>query len=82
MSVFQEQLFYMRVLFDLSFFFLVIIIIIQNLVFGVIIDTFADLRTEKNKDEDMTRNTCFICGENRGDGRGQKAELEELVYGI
>ena len=34
----QEILFYGRVIFDLSFFFLVIIIIIQNLVFGVIID--------------------------------------------
>ncbi len=33
----QESLFYGRVIFDLSFFFLVIIIIIQNLVFGVII---------------------------------------------
>ncbi len=58
----QESLFYGRVIFDLSFFFLVIIIIIQNLVFGVIIDTFADLRTEKNKEEDMIKNTCFICG--------------------
>ena len=52
-----------RLLFDLSFFFLVIVIIIQNLVFGVIIDTFSDLRAEKNKDEDMIKNTCFICGQ-------------------
>lgn len=52
-----------RLLFDLTFFFLVIVIIIQNLVFGVIIDTFSDLRAEKNKDEDMIKNTCFICGQ-------------------
>ena len=59
----QEALFFLRVLYDLSFFFLVIIIIIQNLIFGVIIDTFADLRSEKNKKEYQLKNTCFICGE-------------------
>ena len=59
----QEALFFLRVLYDLSFFFLVIIIIIQNLIFGVIIDTFADLRSEKNKKDSMLKNTCFICGE-------------------
>ena len=59
----QESLFYFRVLYDLSFFFLVIIIIIQNLIFGVIIDTFADLRAEKNRKDNMLKNTCFICGE-------------------
>ena len=39
-----------------------IIIIIQNLIFGVIIDTFADLRAEKNAKEERLRNSCFICG--------------------
>ena len=56
-------MFIFRVLYDLSFFFFVIIIIIQNLIFGVIIDTFADLRAEKNEKEDMLKNSCFICGE-------------------
>ena len=59
----QDALFFLRVLYNLSFFFLVIIIIIQNLIFGVIIDTFADLRSEKNKKEYQLKNTCFICGE-------------------
>ena len=58
----QDTLFFLRVLYDLSFFFLVIIII-QNLIFDVIIDTFADLRSEKNKKEYQLKNTCFICGE-------------------
>ena len=39
-----------------------IIIIVLNLIFGVIIDTFADLRNEKQKKDDIIRNTCFICG--------------------
>ena len=73
----QEALFFLRVLYDLSFFFLVIIIIIQNLIFGVIIDTFADLRSEKNKKEYQLKNTCFICGEYqwwRGGGVERKGE--------
>ena len=59
----QEPLFFVRFFYDLSFFLVVIIIIIQNLIFGVIIDTFADLRAEKNRKEEMLKNTCFICGE-------------------
>ena len=43
-------------------FFFVVIIIVLNLIFGVIIDTFADLRTEKNNKEEIIKNTCFICG--------------------
>ena len=39
----NESLFAFRVLYDMLFFFIVIIIVL-NLIFGVIIDTFADLR--------------------------------------
>ena len=53
-----------RVIYDLLFFFVVIIITL-NLIFGVIIDTFADLRSEKNEKEENRKNTCFICGLNR-----------------
>lgn len=48
-------------MFDLAFFFIVIIIVL-NLIFGVIIDTFADLRNEKQQKEDILKNSCFICG--------------------
>ena len=50
----------MRVIYDLLFFFIVIIIVL-NLIFGVIIDTFADLRSEKQQKEEILKNTCFIC---------------------
>ena len=50
-----------RVVYDLAFYFGIIIIVL-NLIFGVIIDTFADLRNEKQKKDDIIRNTCFICG--------------------
>lgn len=42
-----------------------VIIIVLNLIFGVIIDTFADLRSEKQKKEEILKTTCFICGEGR-----------------
>lgn len=58
----QESLFPARVVYDLLFFFIVIIIVL-NLIFGVIIDTFADLRSEKQKKEEILKTTCFICGE-------------------
>ena len=41
----NEPTFYFRVIYDLLFYVLVIIIVL-NLIFGVIIDTFADLRGE------------------------------------
>lgn len=56
----QENMFPARVIYDLLFFFIVIIIVL-NLIFGVIIDTFADLRSEKQQKETDLKNTCFIC---------------------
>ena len=57
----QEPLYMFRVVYDLLFFFIVIIITL-NLIFGVIIDTFGDLRQEKQEKDYTLRNTCFICG--------------------
>lgn len=54
-------MFPMRVIYDLLFFFIIIVIVL-NLIFGVIIDTFADLRSEKQQKETDLKNTCFICG--------------------
>ena len=57
----NESLFPARVVYDMLFFFVVIIIVL-NLIFGVIIDTFADLRSEKQQKEETLKNSCFICG--------------------
>nr|CAD2169339.1 unnamed protein product [Meloidogyne enterolobii] len=61
----HEPYFFWRILYDMTFY-IVLIIIVLNLIFGVIIDTFGDLRTEKNEKEFTLRNTCFICGLERG----------------
>nr|CAD7570150.1 unnamed protein product [Timema californicum] len=57
----NESLYVARVVYDLLFFFIVIIIVL-NLIFGVIIDTFADLRSEKQQKELTLKDNCFICG--------------------
>ena len=56
--------FTIRFFFDLSFFLLVIIILL-NVVFGIIIDTFAMLREGASQDENDMKNYCFICGLDR-----------------
>ncbi|XP_054006484.1 inositol 1,4,5-trisphosphate receptor isoform X12 [Hylaeus anthracinus] len=73
-----EPLFVARVVYDLLFFFIVIIIVL-NLIFGVIIDTFADLRSEKQQKELILKNTCFICGLNRSSFDNKTVSFEEHI---
>ncbi|KAK6750287.1 hypothetical protein RB195_002332 [Necator americanus] len=72
----EENLFYYRIIYDLSFF-VVLIVIVLNLIFGVIIDTFGDLRTEKNDKEDVLKNSCFICGLERGKFDNRSVTFED-----
>jgi hypothetical protein len=50
-----------RATFDFLFF-LIIIIIIMNIVFGIIIDTFSDLRSQRDEKTKNMTSMCFICG--------------------
>ncbi|XP_035209634.1 inositol 1,4,5-trisphosphate receptor type 1-like isoform X3 [Stegodyphus dumicola] len=74
----KESLFVARVIYDLLFFFVVIIIVL-NLIFGVIIDTFADLRSEKQQKEEILKNTCFICGLDRASFDNKTVSFEEHI---
>ncbi|XP_046984326.1 inositol 1,4,5-trisphosphate receptor [Schistocerca americana] len=73
-----EPLFVARVVYDLLFYFIVIIIVL-NLIFGVIIDTFADLRSEKQQKELILKDTCFICGLNRTAFDNKTVSFEEHI---
>jgi len=53
-------------LFDLSFF-IIIVTLLLNLIFGMIIDAFGDLRDEKSSNEEDMENVCFICGLQRSE---------------
>jgi len=53
-----------RIIFDTSFWFLVNIIL-MNCMFGIIIDTFGELRSQNQAIQDDIKNKCFICGIDR-----------------
>jgi hypothetical protein len=50
-----------RVLFDLSFFIWVGILLF-NIITGLMVDGFGALREEDNERQDILENTCFVCG--------------------
>ena len=50
-----------RIIYDVAFF-IIITTIGLNIVFGIIVDTFAELRDEKFAREEDMKNVCFICG--------------------
>ncbi|KAL3082805.1 hypothetical protein niasHS_010607 [Heterodera schachtii] len=72
----HEPYFIWRILYDMTFY-VVLIIIVLNLIFGVIIDTFGDLRAEKNEREFVLRNNCFICGLERSRFDNKVVTFEE-----
>ena len=50
-----------RYIFDLSFF-LIVIVLMLNIIFGVVLDAFAELRdTDKARKDDIERR-CLVCG--------------------
>jgi len=71
-------LFIGRVVFDLSFFILMIILLL-NLIFGMIIDAFGDLRDQKTSNEEDEKNVCFICGIERSEFE-KHVNFEEHIF--
>lgn len=56
--------FFVRFVYDVTCF-IIINIMLLNIIFGIIIDTFAVLRDEKNTIEDDKKNVCFVCSVHR-----------------
>ena len=56
--------YYMKFFFDIAFF-LLITTIILNVVFGIIIDSFAQLREQSAFTAEDIKNVCFLCGLDR-----------------
>ena len=56
-----SPMWFRRSIYDFTFF-LIIIIIMLNIVFGIIIDTFSDLRSQRDEKTNNMLTTCFICG--------------------
>eukprot|EP00040_Diaphanoeca_grandis_P002750 m.22601 g.22601 ORF g.22601 m.22601 type:complete len:2904 (-) comp13869_c0_seq1:198-8909(-) len=49
-----------RFFFDVTYF-LIVSIILMNVVFGIIVDTFSELREEKSQNDAAMKSECFIC---------------------
>lgn len=60
----SKEVYLLRSINDLSFM-MIIILLFFNIIFGIIIDTFAGLRDEAAVMEDDMKNVCFICGTDR-----------------
>ena len=55
---------YFRILFDITFFFFVIVILLA-IIQGLIIDAFGELREQLNSVAEDMEKSCFICGTER-----------------
>jgi len=66
----EESKFGLKVVFDLTFF-IFINIIVLNIVFGIIIDTFGEMRDASYEQEDKFKNICIICS-------NQRTDIEEM----
>lgn len=53
-----------RLILDLLYF-VIVLVILLNIVFGIIIDTFSELRSNKNERLKDTTEFCFICGKEK-----------------
>ena len=42
-------------------------LLFSNIVSGIMIDTFAELRAKREEMTDDKKNKCYICGRNRGE---------------
>lgn len=56
--------YYIRWWYDFTCF-AVINVIFMNIIFGIIIDTFAELRDQNKTKENDINNVCFICSFDR-----------------
>ena len=75
----NSKSYHTKLIFTASFH-IIIIIIMLNIVFGIIIDTFAELRDEKKAIFEDQEDKCFICNMERyvffeGDGEGFDAHV-------
>eukprot|EP00049_Salpingoeca_infusionum_P018394 m.357042 g.357042 ORF g.357042 m.357042 type:complete len:2607 (+) comp17695_c0_seq1:174-7994(+) len=74
-----------RTFFDLSYF-IIVTIIGLNVVFGIIVDTFSELRDDKFQKRELMEGQCFICGidandfERHADGFGTHYHEEHNMW--
>ena len=71
----NRRLYYLRIIYDVSYF-LICIIIMIDLVFGIILGTFSDMREKERKHDSDKINNCFICHINRETVEKRKEDFQ------
>jgi inositol 1,4,5-triphosphate receptor type 1 len=61
---------------DISYFILIVILLLE-LVFGIIVETFRELRIEANHHEQDKKEVCFVCGIEIAELQHQKKSFVE-----
>jgi hypothetical protein len=70
----ESEYFNIRYIYDFVFF-MIITIILMNIFFGIIIDSFADKRAREAEVEEEVQGQCFICGISQS-----KFEIENVPW--
>ena len=60
----DDDLYYPRILLDLLFF-AIVILVVQNIIFGIIVDTFGELRDQREELLSELNTQCYVCGVSR-----------------
>jgi hypothetical protein len=76
----KGNIFWARFFFDLTFF-IIVRLILLNVIAGIIIDTFSDLRDELNKKTNDHNNICYICGIDRWKLEQKGIDFDEHING-
>ena len=63
---YMEDTIGIRIIVDVAFYF-IIVVILRNIFFGVVIDTFGELRSGKVERQADSNSRCFICGIDQGE---------------
>lgn len=80
-----QSLYFPRVLLDLIYF-AIVVLVIRNIIGGVIVDAFGDMRVQKQQLDEELNQKCFICGcrrqltESRGQGWSHHFLNEHSIF--
>ena len=64
--------------YDLMFF-IIIALLMQNVLLGVLYDTFSELRSNLQDKENDIKNVCFICQLNRDDPLSKRIDFDAHI---
>jgi hypothetical protein len=72
---YKSHQFYYKTILEFTFFIIVNFVLV-NIFFGIIVDTFKELRNDLQKREEDEMNICFVCGFSRKDFERQEKSFD------